>query len=394
MRVLVATDQWFPDLLGGLARVATETSRRWAAAGHDVVVLAPRNPEEPETERDGSLLVSRVLPRGRAPQTLSDPIFTRRRANRLSDRRFDVMVAHNSTTAYGLLASRVDAPLVYVFHADPVAESRFLRTRLPFRGRLLRLAVEQPLRVLGRAALRRAASVAVLSEFSRGLVAEASPRAVDKTHTVFGGVDVERFRPEGREEARAVLGIPVDAPLLFTARRLVPRMGLSQLVDAVALLHDVDDLLLAVAGSGELYAALGDRCRARELGSRVRFLGRVSDEDLPRWYRAADLFVLPSIAYEGFGMVTAESLASGTPVVGTPVGATPEVLTPLEPRLIAAASSAEALADAIRSGLALATPELRRRSRIYAEQRLSWDVVMPSWEALLDAAVSRRGQRS
>jgi glycosyltransferase involved in cell wall biosynthesis len=76
-------------------------------------------------------------------------------------------------------------------------------------------------------------------------------------------------------------------------------------------------------------------------------LGRVSDEDLVRWYRSADLVVLPTQELEGFGLATAEALASGTPVLGTPAGATPELLTDLDPGLVAADVTPDAIADAV-----------------------------------------------
>jgi glycosyltransferase involved in cell wall biosynthesis len=119
----------------------------------------------------------------------------------------------------------------------------------------------------------------------------------------------------------------------------------------------------------------------------VRLVGRVSDEELRDWHRAADLFVLPTVAYEGFGMVTAEALASGTPVVGTPIGATPELLTPLDPRLVTAGTEPAQLADAVRSGLAASTPAFRARCREYAESRFGWDAAVVEWErALAEAA--------
>ena len=111
-------------------------------------------------------------------------------------------------------------------------------------------------------------------------------------------------------------------------------------------------------------------------------VGRVSDEELQEWHRAADLFVLPTVAYEGFGLVTAEALASGTPVVGTPVGATPELLVPLDARLVSRGTDAPALAEAMRTGLALATPELRERCRVIRRRPL-----------LLGRRTSRRGSR-
>ena len=111
-------------------------------------------------------------------------------------------------------------------------------------------------------------------------------------------------------------------------------MGLESLISAVRLLDDVAGLRVAIAGQ-RLRVQLETMRDKLGLGDRVALLGRVSDDELPLWYRAADLFVLPTLAYEGFGLVTAEALASGTPVVGTPVGATPELLEPLEPRLLA-----------------------------------------------------------
>ena len=96
------------------------------------------------------------------------------------------------------------------------------------------------------------------------------------------------------------------------------------------------------------------------LEGRVELVGHVSDSELALWHRAADVFVLPTVAYVGFGLVTAEALASGTPVVGTRVGATPELLEPLDPRLLAHGTDPEDLAEATGTGPRLATPGASR----------------------------------
>ena len=127
MRILVATDQWFPDILGGVARVAAGTSRGWAAAAHDVVVLAPREDGNKVPEGhpvEGEPTVVRALPRGLLPQTLGDPLWTRRSAVRVGTKGFDVLVAHTCTTAWGLLRAHPRLPLLDVFHADAAEESR------------------------------------------------------------------------------------------------------------------------------------------------------------------------------------------------------------------------------------------------------------------------------
>jgi glycosyltransferase involved in cell wall biosynthesis len=390
VRILVATDQWFPDCMGGVARVATDTAGRWAAAGHEVVVIAPRNDgyASEETSESGALTLLRVLPRSRLPQTLTDPPATRRWASRLSHRRFDVVVSHGCTTACGLLSARLRLPLVYVFHADAAEEARYLRTTLrPGAEWLSAAAMARPLRILDRIALREASAVVVLSEFSRRLLAARAPAVAQHAVRVPGGVDTAVFSPNGRDDARRRLGVDSSTRLVFTVRRLEPRMGLENLLDAVALLDDVDGLRVAIAGSGGL--TLRDHAERLGLGDRLELLGRVSDQDLSLLHKAADLFVLPTVAYEGFGLVTAEALASGTPVVGTPVGATPDLLEPLDSRLVARGIDSAALAAAIRTGLRITKPAFRARCRDYALARFGWDAVISDWSRILEDTVLR-----
>ena len=397
MRILVATDQWFPDRMGGVARVATDTARGWAARGHEVVVIAPRHEgrSAEEVADEGGLRVLRALPRGRVPQTLSDPAATRRCASRLAGNDFDVLVAHCSTAADGLLSARLGLPLVYVFHADAAREARYLRANVGIGKRWLAAAAfERRLRHLTTRGLRAATGVIVLSEFSRRLLSETSTEVARTATLVPGGVDTSVFSPVGREDARARLEVAPDTQLVFTARRLEPRMGLENLIASTLLLDDVPGLRVVVAGGGDAVAlaSLRDRLGA---GDRVELVGRISDDELVLWHRAADLFVLPTVAYEGFGLVTAEALASGTPVVGTRVGATPELIEPLDARLLARGTDPAALADAIRNGLRLATPAFRARCRDYAVSHLSWGSILPRWERVLaEAVVSATPERA
>lgn len=385
LRILIATDQWFPSVRGGVARLATESAEQLAARGHEVTVLAPATAGEHTGER---LRVIPALRRGRIPQTFSDPIDTARAARSLG-REFDVLLGHNSTTASGLLAAGLGVPLVTFFHASAVLELEFLRQRSGLsRERLAGYGLKAMLAARERRSLDGASRILILSEFTRGLLAQRNPDAAARATLVPGAVDTTVFAPGDREASRQRLGIEPDETVLFTARRLVPRMGLEELIDAAVLLADLPRLRLGIAGAGPLGYQLEARRRESDPRRRVELLGRISDEELVDWYRAADLFVLPTLAYEGFGMATIEALASGTPVVGTPVGATPELLAPLDARLLAAGTSAADLDDAIRAGLALLTPELRERCRELVLERHSWQVAIPVWEAELEAAAA------
>jgi glycosyltransferase involved in cell wall biosynthesis len=77
----------------------------------------------------------------------------------------------------------------------------------------------------------------------------------------------------------------------------------------------------------------------------------VSDEDLVRHYQAADAFVLPTTAMEGFGISTVEALSANLPAIGTPAGATPEILNSIDPRLLTSDTTAEGIAAGITSWL-------------------------------------------
>src|SRR5947208_928866 len=138
-----------------------------------------------------------------------------------------------------------------------------------------------------------------------------------------------------RGAIRGELGLSADRAILLTVRNLEARMGLDNLLGAMAVLKvRRPSALLLIGGAGSLRGALEAQSQALGLSEHVKFLGFVPDAELPRYYQAADVFVLPTRELEGFGLVTVEALACGTPVLGTPVGATPEILRALCPTLV------------------------------------------------------------
>jgi glycosyltransferase involved in cell wall biosynthesis len=160
-------------------------------------------------------------------------------------------------------------------------------------------------------------------------------------------------------------------------RRLVRRVGVDVLVEsAVALRARVPDALVLMAGTGPLRPELEARIDALGLGDTVRLLGFVPDEMLPLAYRAADLTVVPTTSLEGFGLITVESLAAGTPCVVTPIGGLAEIVSPLAPQLVAGeATKAEigaTLADALLGAVPLPTTE---QCTAYAKRCFDWPVI-------------------
>ncbi len=141
------------------------------------------------------------------------------------------------------------------------------------------------------------------------------------------GLDADRFRPDADAGAalRDELGIGT-APLAVCVARLVPGKGVDVLLDALPhLRRDHPELRLAVVGDGIARDDLAARADRLGVADAVVFAGHRPHEELPAWYAAADVVVSASRS-EGFGLVVAEALVSGTPVVATDLPATRDLL--------------------------------------------------------------------
>lgn len=259
-------------------------------------------------------------------------------------------------------------PLVVHFHGPWAAESAAEGAS--------RTAIAAK-RAVERAVYRRGGTFIVLSEAFRDVLVRDYEGDSQRIRIVPGGVDGDLFEvAASQEEARNRLGWPVDRPVVLTVRRLVRRMGLEGLVEAMqAVRQRVPDALLLIAGRGPLGAELAARIDALGLRDHVRLLGFVPDGDLPLAYRAADVTVVPTVALEGFGLVAAESLAAGTPVLVTPVGGLPEVVRDLHPGLVLPLASPEALAEGLVDALRGGGLPSREACREFARARYAWPTV-------------------
>jgi glycosyltransferase involved in cell wall biosynthesis len=229
--------------------------------------------------------------------------------------------------------------------------------------------------------VRRSGRIIVLSRFSADQVEEIHPGAGARTAIIPGGVDLERFVPAAdRRAARAALGLPETGPLVFTVRRLVPRMGLEGLLHAFPRLPQVH---LVIGGTGMLRPRLEETTVRLGLDGRVRFTGFIADDRLPRFYQAADLVVLPSVALEGFGLIALEALACGTPVVATREAGVADVLDALEPSWLVPDHEPETLARTVAAALdrSRVEPDIAERCRAHAAGH-GWQRIAEAYETL------------
>jgi glycosyltransferase involved in cell wall biosynthesis len=246
--------------------------------------------------------------------------------------------------------------------------------------------------------MARCARVVVLSEFMKQRVLAVHGIPGDRVHVIPGAVDVGRFKPAADAAGiRRELGLPADRTILLTVRNLVPRMGLDPFVRAVAMVRDTRPGILAlIGGEGPLRGELDRLIQQHGVKDRVRLLGFIPEDELPKYYQAADLVVMPTAELEGFGLVTVEALACGTPVVGTPVGATPEILRNLDPGLLSAGTRAEDIAKSLYAVLRRFHAKPGDRAELVAKglaavhAQYTWDRHCAALAEVLTEACSRK----
>ncbi|MEE9518052.1 MAG: glycosyltransferase family 4 protein, partial [Candidatus Adiutricales bacterium] len=188
-----------------------------------------------------------------------------------------------------------------------------------------------------------------------------------RINLVYTGVNTRSFSPDPSVKR---------APnrLLFVGNAEDPRKGLTHLLDALFQLPP--ETRLVIVDTGEPHKFMAPRLiRSKGLEERVRFTGRLTEQELVNEYRMARVLIMPSL-FEGFGLPVAEGMACGTPVVTTRAGSLPEVVgDDQEGGLLVPPKDSRALAEAI--SRIMSDPEfsedLSRRARRRAERLFSWE---------------------
>ena len=365
MKTLQLGTSWFLEEAGGLARVyygcinylplvGVEVSG--LVAGSDRVKQSSSGKVETFASADSS--------------TWQRSLSLRKAVNRtLASSHYDLVATHFALYSLPALDILGDLPLVMHFHGPWALESK-----AEGGGRLstcVKLAIEKLV-------YKRANGFIVLSEAFRQVLHKTYNVPLEKIFIVSGGIDTKEFDVNlSISQAREKLGLPQDRQIILCVRRLVQRMGLENLISAIALVkRQHPDVLLLIAGKGAIAGALRSQIQELQLENHVQLLGFVPDHDLPMAYRAAELSIVPTISLEGFGLIVIESLAAGTPVLGTPIGGIPEILQPFESDLILEGSTTEQVAKGLIEALSgqrkMPTSEA---CQTYVRQNYDWNVI-------------------
>ena len=365
---------------GGVTAHVTQLARELGRSGHEVQVLAPHSPSRESQDADLHVPLGRSvpLPSGGsiARVSLSWWLYPKIRAL-LRKEQFDVIHLHEPMAPILPLCvlEFSDSVNVGTFHAS-YARQHLYRITHPIIKRWQQ-------RLHGNIAVSPAARRYVNNTFPGDY--EIIPNGIDFKHFSTNVAPMPQYQ-DGKIN------------ILFVGR-LEKRKGLRYLLEAYGKLKwDLPNIRLIVVGPGN-----PDKESYRVMSSQnlqdVEFVGRVSYDDLPRYYASADIFCSPATGAESFGIVLLEAMSAGKPVVASDIEGFRGVMTHGEQGLLVPKKDSNALAEAL--GMLARDPELRRKlggngNRLAEEYR--WEVVAGRVEAYyktcLKAANGSTGTRT
>jgi glycosyltransferase involved in cell wall biosynthesis len=297
MKILHIYKDYYP-VMGGIENYVKTLAEFQRGQGHDVTVLATSPSGKTTLEMINGV---RVIKSARIANISSTPLsfslfkWIRRLVADITHLHFPYPVGEFAHLFLGR-----SSHTVITYHSDIVKQKLTLRLYMPF----LRLILKKADRVLA----------------TSPQYIETSPylNAVkDKCVVVPLGTDISRFQRPDKRMSSAIRKENGNSFILLFVGRLRYFKGLKYLVEAM---KSVDGKLLII-GTGPEEKALKEKVMRDKLDGKVTFLGDVSDEYLPAYYDACDVFILPSShRSEAFGTVLIEAMASGKPVISSELG--------------------------------------------------------------------------
>ncbi len=226
---------------------------------------------------------------------------------------------------------------------------------------------------VGKQTLHDADKVIAISNATKNYVLSLGAKP-GKVTVIHNGVDLKRFHPmpNVKTQMRHKLGIPQDAKVVLTVRRLVYKNGIDTLIEAAnQAIKRNPKIVFLIVGKGPDMGSVQQQIKQLGIENNFKLTGFVPDQDLHLYYNTADQFVLPSKSGEGLPLVAQEAMACGLPVVATNVGGIREIMVDKFGKLVPA-NNPDALADSI---LEFAEMDFTQNGELRAviEEKYGWD---------------------
>ena len=345
MKILMLSWEYPPRIVGGIARVVHDLSKRLIRDGHDVTVVTYREGNLPYYENDKGVEVYRIDNYMISPNNFIDWIMQMNfnmiaKVNELLSKglKFDVIHAHDWLVAYAAktLKNSYDIPLVATIHATESGRNKGIHddTQRYINDTEWMLTYES-------------SEVIVNSNYMKNELQRLFGLPYEKINVVPNGININSFNGIERDyNFRRQYAADNEKIILFMGR-LVYEKGIQHLIDAMPkILSNYNDVKLIVAGKGGMLDELKAKVDFLGLSQKVYFTGYLNSKQVPKMYKCADISVFPS-TYEPFGIVALEAMLAGVPTVVSDTGGLNEIIDHGVNGMKSYTENANSLADSI-----------------------------------------------
>ena len=376
MKILMLTWEYPPRIVGGIARVVHDLSKRLIKDGHEVTVVTYRdNACVPEYENDKGVNVYRVDNYMIHPNNFIDWIMQLNfnliaKATEIINKEggFDVIHAHDWLVTYAAksLKNAYDIPIVATIHATEAGRNSGIHddTQRYINDTEWLLTYE-------------ATEVIVNSNFMKNDLQRLFGLPYDKINVIPNGINLNNFTGIERDyDFRRQYAMDNEKIILYVGR-LVYEKGIQHLIAAMPkILSNYHDAKLVIAGKGGMIDDLKAETSSLGLDNKVYFTGYMDSKKVQKMYKCADVAVFPS-TYEPFGIVALEAMLAGVPTVVSDVGGLDEIVTHGVDGMKSYAGNPNSIADSVTALLydhQLAT-NISKKARQKVKEQFNWEKI-------------------
>ena len=376
MKILMLTWEYPPRIVGGIARVVHDLSKRLIKDGHEVTVVTYRdNADVPEYENDKGVNVYRVDNYMIHPNNFIDWIMQLNfnmlsKATEIINKEggFDVFHAHDWLVTYAAksLKNAYDIPIVATIHATEAGRNSGIHdeTQRYINDTEWLLTYE-------------ATEVIVNSNYMKNEIQRLFGLPFDKINVIPKGINLSNFTGIERDyDFRRQYAMDNEKIILYVGR-LVYEKGVQHLIAAMPkILSNYNDAKLIIAGRGGMMDELRAEASNLGLNDKIYFTGYLNSKQVQKMYKCADVAVFPS-TYEPFGIVALVALLAGVPWVVWDVGGLDEIVTHGVDGMKSYAGNANSIADSVTALLydhQLAT-NVSKKAKQKVKDQFNWEKI-------------------
>jgi glycosyltransferase involved in cell wall biosynthesis len=382
MRVLHVSPYYYPSI-GGVERFCDELATRTYQLGNEVHVLTHAAKGLKDEEVIRGVKIHRIKPMAHYSKALVTP--------KIDEKIRDISpdIIHIQGPAPGMvdfIRKNNKTKILMTFHND-----------LSLDNSLAYKIISSAYRAVAfKRVIQRIDKIVILSEAfrSRSRFSKVFARVPEnKISIIPNGVDLEQFSPGNntKNDYKNYLSVKSRffATFVGSMEPLHAYKGVEYLLYAISYLRDLD-ITFSLIGEGQLKQKYMKIAKSLGILDRVSFPGKINDEMLVNYYRASDIFILPSLAIETMPIVMLESMACGTPIITTRTAGPMAMITEGYNGYLVNAADSTGLAKTIKMSISNRTKlrEMQINSRIEAEEKYSWKKILGQYIRLYSSMLN------